>query len=240
MNFLKNHKTFFIVLALSLAVFFSTVGFWAGLHMKFNIHQFVKNKIGLELKMGTVYVNPFTGNGFIKDIRIENPPGYMAKNAFFISEIRFEGNRNTFHGESIALDHLLLKEIEINFEPKSDNNNFQQLYFEASKYYNSNGLGSDEWFKPLSIGLLNIDPITINLGPKLLNKKMVLEAVELDGLVGDMETPFTYRDFREIVIGRYVQILKKSLGTGSLNEEIKQKILYWINLWENTHPHPME
>ena len=174
MTFFSRHRNFFILLGTSLLLFFSIVGFWSGYHMKFKIHQFVKTKIGLDLKMGSVYVNPFTGNGYIKDMRIENPEGYISKNAFLISEIRFEGNGKTFHAESISVDRLSVKNIEINFEPKADNNNFQQLYFEGMKYYNFNGLGTDEWFKSLAIGLLHIDPITINLGPKILNKIVVL------------------------------------------------------------------
>lgn len=234
MNFLARHKNFFIVLSVAIILFFSTVGFWSGLHMKFKIYQFVKSKVGLELDMGMVYANPFTGNGYIKNLRVENPPGYVSKNALLIREISFQGNRKTFYSESIALDHLLLSGIEINYEPKSDNNNFQQLYFDAAKYYNSNARGSDDWFKSLSMGVLEIDPIEINLGPKVLNKKIVIDAVSIEGLVGSDEQPLYYRDFGDIVFSRYAKELRKALSTsgGSLPDELKQRILFWVDVWE--------
>lgn len=233
MSFIKNHKSFFIVLAISFIVFFSTVGFWAGFHMKFKIYQFVKSKIGLELKMGRIYVNPFTGNGYIKNIRIENPSGAISKNAFVIEEIRFEGDRKTFYADSIDLRHLSATGLEINFEPKADGSNFQQLYFDAMKYYNGNGWETDEWMKPLSVGMLDVEPITVNLGPKILNKKFVIPSISIDGLVGD-EYPLTYRDFRDIVFGKYAAEIKKTLsGSDSgMNDEMKQRILHWISFWE--------
>ncbi len=209
MNFLKQYQSFFKVLLGALILYFSLVGFWTGYVTKTRIQANIKSRTGLMLEMGTFYFYPFTGNGYVKNIRISNPNGFYSKNALVIEEIRFHGSTKTLYGEdSMQIKDMHVQGIEIYYEPKETGSNFQQLYQQASKYYNG-GDSEQKWFKKVHIGKLEIDLIQIIFGPKILNKTVTFDAVTIEN-VGTPEEGVGLYGFGRLLLEKYRPSLQKA------------------------------
>lgn len=209
MNQIRQHKTFFKVLLVALVLYFSLVGFWTGFVVKTRIQAHIKNRTGLTIEMGRFYVYPFTGNGYVKNVRIANPTGFHSKSALIVEEIRFHGSRKSFYGDdSMQIKDMHVQGIEIYFEPKETGSNFQQLYQQASKFYNG-GNAEQKWFKKVHMGKLEIDPIQIIFGPKILNKTVTFNAVTIEN-VGTPEEGIGLYGFGRLLLEKYRPSLQKA------------------------------
>ncbi len=209
MNLIRQHKTFFKVLLGALILYFSLVGFWTGFVIKTRIQANIKNRTGLTIEMGWFYVYPFSGNGYVKNVRIANPSGFHSKNALIIEEIRFHGSRKTFYGDdSMQIKDMHIQGIEIYFEPKETGSNFQQLYQQGSKYYDG-GDSEQKWFKRVHIGQLEIDPIQIIFGHKILNKTVTFDAISIEN-VGTPEEGVGLYGFGRLLLDKYGPSLEKT------------------------------
>lgn len=231
MNFIKQHRTFFIVLAISLVLYFLLVGFWTGFHAKRKIQLHVKNKTGLSIEMGMVYLYPFTGNGFIKNLAIVNPAGFYSKNALSIDEIEFKGTSKTIYSDVTSLQTMKVKGIEINLEVKDLESNFYRLYVDGAKYYRSEGSSVEQGLKTFSISELAIDPITVVIGPKLLAKTITLEAATMDD-VGTPEAGVRFYQFGRMLLTTYRPLIERALDDPSapINTELKTMIRRWVDM----------
>ena len=224
MNIIKRHPTFFKVILITLILYFSLVGFWTGFYTKLKIQSYVKSKTGLSLDIGLTYLYPFTGNGYVKNIRIPNPPGFFSKNLLKIDKITFKGGSSVY-SDVINLASMEVKGIEIHFEPKEGGNNFQRLAQDGLKFYQSDG-DREQGFKRMYMQQMFIDPIRIVLGPEILNKNFTLESVVM-GEVGTKEKGIGIYGFGNLLLERYVPVIRKTLEDPAtpIGEEARSMIL---------------
>ena len=229
MVFLEKHKTFFKVLITALILYFSLVGFWTGFMAKLKIKEHVRNRTGLTVDMGLVYLYPFTGNGSIKNFRIQNPSGFYAKNVLSIDKIEFKGNRKTLYSDVTVIDEMKVSGIEISFEQKDMRNNFQSLYNEGAKYYRGEGSNVEEGLKGFAIRDLIIDPIIISIGPSILNKKVDLGGVHMVD-VGTQENGVGFGGFGKMLLESYKPEIQRAMSdsTTPLTSEMKEKVVRWL------------
>jgi hypothetical protein len=231
MNFFARHKTFFLVLLGCLVLYFSLVGFWTGFVTKARIQANIKSRTGINIEMGIFYFYPFTGNGYVKNVRIPNPNGFLSKNAFSIDKIQFHGSHKTLYGEdSMQIESMHVQGVEVHFESKGMENNFHQLYLQASKYYD----GSDaelKWFKRMHIAKLEIEPMLIIFGHKIINKTVTFDAVSIEN-VGTPEEGVGFYRFGNVLLENYRPVIQRAMEDPQtpLNSEMRNTVLKWLEL----------
>lgn len=211
-----------------LVVYFAFVGFWTGFYTKLKIQSYVKSKTGLSLDIGLTYLYPFTGNGYVKNIRIRNPDGFITKNLLSIDEIRFKGGSSVY-SDVINITSMEVKGVTIHFEPKEGGNNFQRLARDGLKYYQSDEADREQGFKRMHMQQMVIDPIRIVLGPEILQKNFTLDSVVI-GEVGTADKGIGIYGFGQVLLDRYRPAIQKAIEDSAtpISEDAKSLILSWI------------
>jgi hypothetical protein len=229
MEFLQKHKGFFKVLTVCLVLYFSLVGFWTGFMAKLKMTEHFRNRTGLTLEMGMVYLYPFTGNGSIKNLRIKNPAGFYADNVLTIDKIEFKGNRNTLYSDVAVIDSMKVLGIKISFEQKDMQNNFQKLYEDGSKFYRGEGSSVEQGLKSFAIKDMIIDPIIITIGPAILSKKVDLGGVHMVD-VGSPDSGVGFYRFGKHLLSSYKPGIEKAMSdpTTPLTSEMKNMVVRWL------------
>ncbi|MEZ4846653.1 MAG: hypothetical protein R2877_06885 [Bdellovibrionota bacterium] len=196
---------------------------------KLKIKEHVRNRTGLTVDMGLVYLYPFTGNGSIKNFRIQNPSGFYAKNVLSIDKIEFKGNHRTLYSDVTVIDQMKVSGIGISFEQKDMRNNFQSLYSDGVKYYRGEGSSVEEGLKGFAIRDLIIDPIIISIGPAILNKKVDLGGVHMTD-VGTPEHGVGFYRFGRMLLESYQPEIQKAMNdpTTPLTSEMKAVVVRWL------------
>jgi len=230
MDFVRKHSMFFKVLVVALILYFSLVGYWTGFTAKMRIISHVKQKTGLTLEIGRVYLYPFTGNGYLKNLRVPNPSGSVSKYALKIAEINFKGSGKAIYADVLNIQSMHVKGIELVFEQSEAGNNFQKMHGAAVKYYDAEGSNVDKGLKSFTIDQLSIDPVSIYIGHKLLNKTVTLDALELQH-VGIEEQGIGMVRLGKLLLREYNPSIQRILDDSGmpLNAQSKNIILNWLD-----------
>lgn len=196
---------------------------------KLKITEHVRNRTGLTVEMGMVYLYPFTGNGYINHFQIKNPNGFYAKHILSIDRIEFKGNRKTLYSDVTVIDSMKVNGIKISFEQKDMQNNFQKLYEEGSKFYRGGGFEVEEGLKSFAIKNLSIDSIMILIGPSILNKKIDLGRIDMAD-VGTPEGGIGLYGFGKMLLESYKPEIQKAMNdpTTPLTSEMKMTVVRWL------------
>jgi hypothetical protein len=232
MSFLKKYQRLLTVTAIILFFYFMFVGFFTGYLTKRNIIGTIRARTGVHLKIGSAYVYPFSGKGVLKNVRVENPEGFLTKNALLIHEIRFQGSFKTFYGDFIKINTMKIKGIEINFEPKTDTNNFQRIYEMARVTYERD---SNEGFKKVRIDHLDIDETVIGFGPRIMGKipyEINLPEITMENIGHEEEGGIRFYRVGEKVLLAYLDGLEKYLTdpTTQIRREFGEGLKSWIQM----------
>ena len=234
MNLIQRHKGFFVVLVISLVLFFSLVGFWTGFHTKVRLETFFKDKTGLTLQIGTAYIYPFTGTGFLRNLRIANPEGSSFKNAISVKEISFSGSLKTFYSDIITFRSMRVRGMEVHYEPNGEDSNLQRLFISAIAYAQSNDSYNN--FKSVSMKRLRMDPIHLVFGNVMVNKTISLDSAEFNDLGTEDEAIHLFK-FRDIFFETYIAKFESAIKSpdAGLDQTAQRKIESWIQWWKDHH-----
>lgn len=80
-----------------------------------------------EIKVGTVLLSPFSGNGKITKVLIGNPKGYKTKSAFELGQIEVEVDIKSLRSNRILIKKIIVDEPVVTFEGGLTGNNLKQI-----------------------------------------------------------------------------------------------------------------
>lgn len=173
---MRRYQKSIITVVIAFIVLYIFSGYFNGFRVKKGIQAMLNPYLTTDIEIGGAYINSFTGDGYLKDIRIPNPPGFVGKNAFYIEKIEIKGGPRSLHGEVITLDQLHVQNMEVMFLTSKAGNNF-------AKIFRRSRLGNRVYLKQMKLDQCKIDPIQVYLGPKVMNQnpyKFTLESIVVD------------------------------------------------------------
>ncbi|MCB1198944.1 MAG: hypothetical protein KDK51_11265 [Deltaproteobacteria bacterium] len=171
---MARYKKSFIIVVCAFVLIIGGSGYFNGFRLKKSLQHIVNPYLTSSLNIGSAYINAFTGNGYLKNVRIPNPPGFMGANALLIERIDIKGGPRSLRGEVITLDEIHFQNIELAVLQTNQGSNFVKLW-------NQSGRHSDYGLKEIHLQTFRLDPVKVFLGPKIMNQnpfQFTLQAIE--------------------------------------------------------------
>ncbi len=160
--------------------------------------------LGTSVTVDSVGLSPFSGSGAIAGLRIANPQGYSAENAFELGEISVALNTGSLTSDVIEIDSIIIDSPRISYETNIRTDNIRTLLANIS--------GGD-----------SSEPETASEGggKNLLIRDLQLLNPRLDLITAVASAPVVMPDIRLTDIG--------TGGDGASVEEVVRLVLSRIN-----------
>lgn len=95
--------------------------------VKFGIETIAPEVLGVSVNIESISISPFSGNGIIKGITVDNPDGYSDVKAFYSQEIYLNLSIPSLLSSVIHIEELRIIQCEFNYEKKFLRSNISQL-----------------------------------------------------------------------------------------------------------------
>lgn len=147
--------------------------------VKRGIEHGSERAVGLSTKVGSVSLGILKGNFGMSSFQIKNPEGFQADNIITLRDSRLSVGLPSILADTVVVDNLTLRGIELNLELRNTTGNFQPLLDNLERQPS----GSEDGGKQLVIKELIIQDITAQISAQApglgIDEKLRIETPEI-------------------------------------------------------------
>lgn len=181
------------------------------------------------ITLGEANLSIFSGSGVLTNLLVGNPEGFKSQNIFALGEIDLKVDTSTVFGDTIVIDHIIIRSPEISYEQSLRGSNVKQLMDNIEQFTGPQETAETEpdtgAKKQVVIRKLLIEDATVYVGAMGVGQTVSLPRIEMEN-IGESGDRMTMAEAVDLVLAKVVQAIGPALSNaGNLLKEGGQSAL---------------
>ncbi len=116
-----------VIVVLLLVVALTMIGVYFNSMIKAGVEAVGPKITGTTVKLDSVDLSPFSGQGRLKGLVVGNPPGFQAERAFKLADAKVKVDLKTALSDKLIIEEILIDGLEITYESGPSGSNISKI-----------------------------------------------------------------------------------------------------------------
>lgn len=175
------------------------------------------------ITLGEAKLSIFSGSGVLSNLLVGNPEGFKSQNIFALGEIDVKVDTGTVFGDTIVIEHIIIRSPEISYEQSLRGSNVKQLMNNIEQFTGPQETAETEAEtgakKQVVIRKLLIEDATVYVGAMGVGQTVSLPRIEMEN-IGESGDRITMAEAVDLVLAKVVQAIGPAISSaGNLLKE---------------------
>ena len=128
-----------VIVVLLLVVALTMIGVYFNSMIKAGVEAVGPKITGTTVKLDSVDLSPFSGQGRLKGLVVGNPPGFQAERAFKLADAKVKVDQKTALTDKLIIEEILIDGPEITYEGSPSGSNISKIQENVAAFGKSVG-----------------------------------------------------------------------------------------------------